>query len=74
MAEIPTGSNLLINKDSEHWLCVDRLVDESLNERSVNKCLIEDVGNQPMVKFRLFYLNYSLSVCKIYLFDYLARR
>ncbi|VUZ52577.1 unnamed protein product [Hymenolepis diminuta] len=48
MAEIPTGSNLLINKDSEHWLCVDRLIDESLNERPVNKCLIEDVGNQHM--------------------------
>nr|CDS27529.1 Pleckstriny domain containing family M [Hymenolepis microstoma] len=46
MTDFPPGSNLLINGDSEHWLCLDRPAEDSLNESPVKESPIRDIGNQ----------------------------
>ncbi|VDN99760.1 unnamed protein product [Rodentolepis nana] len=46
MTDFPPGSNLLTNGDSEHWLCLDRSADKSLNDCHAKVSPLLDIGNQ----------------------------
>ncbi|KAM7534972.1 hypothetical protein Aperf_G00000096865 [Anoplocephala perfoliata] len=47
MVDFPIVSNLLINRESEHWLSVDCPAVNSQGRRSVVEPIIEDLGNLP---------------------------
>lgn len=49
MVDFPIVSNSLINRESEHWLCVDRPAVGSQRRRSVDGSIVEDMGNLPEV-------------------------